>query len=270
MRALRSLLHPRRLLKRRWVRAFGDYETQIKLEVVPRPHYGYCLFHAARLAVKLGIRRISALEFGVAGGNGLLNLEHHARKISRLMPIEIEIYGFDTGEGLPKPVDYRDLPYHWKEGFYRMDVAALRAKLTKAKLVLGNVSETLAGFCESNDPAPIGAISFDLDFYSSTKSALRILKSADRYLLPRIYCYFDDTIGSEIELYSDFTGQRLAIGEFNQENETIKLGFPYCLMRDGFGAWRHQIWIAHLFRHPQYDSFVSNSVQQLPLSGADA
>jgi hypothetical protein len=263
---IRSILHPRQLVKRKLVQSFGDYESKLKLGLVPRPHYGYCLYNAARLAVKLGYAKISAVEFGVAGGNGLLNFEYHADLISKLLPIEIEVYGFDTGEGLPKPIDYRDLSYHWKEGFYKMDVKALEAKLKKAKLILGNVSDTVDSFCQTTKPAPIGAISFDLDFYSSTKSALRILQGIHSSLMPRIFCYFDDTIGSDLELYSDFTGQRLAIAEFNSENEDKKLGFPYYLPHSGYtGSWRDQIWVAHLFKHPHYNTFISDRVQQLPL-----
>lgn len=264
--ALRAILHPRTRLKRKWVQSFGDYESKLKLGVISRPNYGYCLYNAAKLAAKLGYEKISAVEFGVAGGNGLLSFEYHAEQVSKLFPVEIEVYGFDTGEGLPKPVDYRDLPYHWKEGFYKMDVEALKAKLRKAKLILGNVSDTLGGFFEENKPAPIGAISFDLDFYSSTKSALAILQGMHEFLMPRIFCYFDDTIGSDLELYSDFTGQRLAINEFNGENERIKLGFPYYLPHSGYtGGWRDQIWVAHLLAHPHYNTFISDQEQQLSL-----
>ena len=96
------------------------------------------------LAKKLGLDRISVLEFGVAGGRGLLNLEYHAREIARELEIEIDIYGFDTGRGLPRPLDYRDLPYHWKEGFFAMNVEELQTRLTKAKLVLGEIEKTVS------------------------------------------------------------------------------------------------------------------------------
>src|SRR5215470_500045 len=54
-----------------------DYET------IERPYYGHCLLHAAILARKLGHQRISAVEFGVAGGNGLVVLERHAEAVQR-------------------------------------------------------------------------------------------------------------------------------------------------------------------------------------------
>jgi hypothetical protein len=262
------LLHPRRVLTQKMIQGFGDYETKLRAGVIDRPNYGFCLYNAAKLAKRLGYTKISVIEFGVAGGNGLLSFEYHAAQVCKLIQIEIEIYGFDRAEGLPKPVDYRDLPYHWREGFYKMDVKALESRLTKSKLILGDISHTLNSFFENYNPAPIGAISFDLDFYSSTKSALAVLNANHKHLLPRIFCYFDDTIGSDISLYNDFTGQRLAINEFNQENENIKLGFPYDLTNtEGENYWwKNQIWIAHLFDHPHYNTFVSDTEQQLPLN----
>ena len=87
------------------------------------------MYQGARLAKLLGIPRISVLEFGVAGGNGLVVIEQHARWIQRELGVGLEIYGFDTGEGLPEPVDYRDLPYGWKAGFFKMDRAVLDRRL---------------------------------------------------------------------------------------------------------------------------------------------
>ena len=151
-----------------------DYPKLIKNGAIARPNYAYIIFRAADLARRLGLSRISILEFGVAGGRGLLNMEMHAERVAALTGISVDVYGFDTGEGLPPPVDYRDLPYIWQEAHFKMDQAALKAQLRKAKLVLGNVSDTVTSFAASFDPAPIGAISFDLDYYSSTVDAFRI------------------------------------------------------------------------------------------------
>jgi len=207
------------------------------------------------------------LEFGVAGGNGLVALENHAVEIARMVSVEIDVYGFDTGEGLPEPVDYRDLPYHWKGGFYKMDITALEARLKKATLVLGDIRDTARIFFERYDPAPIGAISYDFDFYSSTAAALQMLGADEQYYLPRMYTYFDDVTGSERELYNDYTGARLAINEYNRAHEDIKLGIPYHLLsRQIVEAWYHKIWICHFFKHSCYDAFVSDYDQQLQLA----
>jgi hypothetical protein len=238
----------------------------MQIGAVDRPHYGYCVYNAAVLAKELGYQRISVLEFGVAGGNGLVSLEYHAEQTSKLLGIDIDIYGFDTGEGLPEPLDYRDLPYHWKKGFYKMDVPTLEARLKKAKLVLGDIKDTSNDFFEKYDPAPIGAIAHDFDFYSSTVAALKTLEADERFYLPRVFCYFDDTIGSEIELYNDYTGERLAINEFNRSHQDIKLGLSYHLLaRKVVKPLYHQICICHFFKHSRYNDFVSTGTQQLPL-----
>jgi hypothetical protein len=242
----------------------GSYRFRLKIGAVERPHYGYIVYNAARLAKKLNHPRISVLEFGVAGGRGLLNLEYHAREVEAIVAIKIDLYGFDTGEGLPRPVDYRDLPYHWKQGFFKMDVRSLQAQLTTAKLVLGDIADTAQSFFHDHEPAPIGAVIHDFDFYSSTAAALKMFDANEKYFLPRIYCYFDDTVGNETTLYNDYTGERLAINEFNQAHEHKKLALPYHLLaRRAVESWYHQIFIYHDFKHSQYNSFISEENQQL-------
>ncbi|MBD3308027.1 hypothetical protein GF339_16415 [candidate division KSB3 bacterium] len=252
-----------------WIRKYhlGSYKQRLNIGAIERPHYGYCLYNASVLAKKLGYDRISVIEFGVAGGEGLLQLERHAHHIEKLLSLGINIYGFDIGEGLPEPVDYRDLPYHWKKGFYKMDVPTLQDKLKVAKLILGDVKETVETFFEKYAPPPIGAVMFDLDFYSSTTNALKIFEAPDTYFLPRIYCYFDDVVGSkEIELYNDYIGVRLAIHEFNQNHIEKKLGIAYHLLaRQIVEKWYHKIWIYHDFSHRRYNVFISKETQELPL-----
>ncbi len=217
---------------------FGNYDSRLRLGCVDGPHYGYCLYNGAMLAKKLGYSGISVLEFGVAGGRGLLNLEYHAKHIRELLSLTIDIYGFDTGEGLPEPLDYRDLPYLWKKSDYKMDVQKLSGRLKTAKLVLGDVRETAQTFLEKHKPHPIAAIMFDLDFYSSTAAALRMLESDEKYFLPRLFCYFDDVTGNEVSLYNDYTGERLAINEFNQKHTKKKFAqADYLLNRKVVDDW---------------------------------
>lgn len=264
---IRGLLRRDRVRKAIQRHALGSYAFRLSIDAVERPHYAYLVYSAAQLAAKLGLPRISVLEYGVAGGNGLLSLEQHVAEIEKLFPVSIDIYGFDTGKGLPAPKDYRDLPYHWKEGFFRMDEDELKAKLTRAKLVLGDIRDTARTFFETHQPAPIGAIVHDFDFYSSTADGLRMLDADEKYFLPRVFCYFDDTIGDEIALCNDFTGQRLAINEFNLAHEAIKLCTPYHLLRRRPHLWHRQIWVCHFFRHTRYNTFVSFEDQQLKIDG---
>jgi hypothetical protein len=243
------------------------YETRIKYSAIDRPHYGYCVWQAALLAKRLGHNRVSVIEFGVAGGNGLVNLEMHAKEVQRLTGMDIQIFGFDTGGGLPPPADYRDLPHHWKQGFFAMNVDKLRARLTRSTLVIGNIADTLPAFIREHDPAPIGAISMDLDYYSSTRDALELFDMHRSRVLPRAFLYFDDIVGDDISLFCEHTGVLLAINEFNERHDSQKICKTTHLGRTSYSeTWHHQIYIYHDFASEEYCKFVSEEVQQLPLN----
>ena len=242
-----------------------DLKDMLRIE---RRHYGHCMLHAALLARKLGHRRVASIEFGVAGGNGLVAMERHAEAIQAKTGIEVVVYGFDLGHGLPPPQDYRDMPYLFQPGWYTMDIAKLKARLKSARLVLGDVAETAREFTIREKPPPIGFAAFDLDYYSSTAAALKIFESDHRYLLPRIACYFDDIVGDVDWAYNEFTGELLAINEFNAVHPSIKIArvsglrfFKKWLPK----AWHEQIFVAHLFEHADYGKPIIETREELPL-----
>jgi hypothetical protein len=247
------------------------YPQKIRIGSIERPHYGYCMLEAAKLAAKLGHTAMSVIEFGVAGGNGLLAMERHAGFVEQETGIKIEIFGFDMGTGLPPPRDYRDLPYLWQSGYYRMEKAKLEERLQRSKLWLGPVTESVQGFLEtfgSNPPPPVGFISFDLDYYSSTAEAFHVFSRGSISVLPRVICYFDDIAGDCEAAFNIFTGELLAIAEFNAASDDVKIAecrglrfSPGHIPR----LWHEQIYIAHLFRHPDYQRPIHASTQ-LPLS----
>ena len=182
---------------------------------------------------------------------------------------KVVVYGFDTGQGMPQPLDYRDLPYLWQPGYFAMDVAKLKARLKSAKLILGDVAETARDFVVRENPPPsIGFIAFDLDYYSSTVAALKVLDADHRYLLPRVACYFDDMVGDVDWAYNEFTGELLAIKEFNAAHYNIKIapvnGLRFFEHRTS-KQWHEQIFVAHLFEHPDYGKPISD-LTQVPLS----
>jgi len=132
------------------------------------------------------------------------------------------------------------------------------------KLIIGDIKETSKDFFEKYNPAPIGMIAYDFDFYSSTVNAFRMLEVDTKYYLPRVFTYFDDIAGTEIELYNDYTGVRLAINEFNDSHKDIKFGLPYHLLSGKLiESWHHQIRLIHFFQHVNYNKFVSEKNQQL-------
>lgn len=233
----------------------GSYPQRIKLGAVDRPWYGHCIYNAAVLAKKLKYDRISVIEFGVAGGKGLLNLEYHAKETEKATGVGIDIYGFDTAKGLPKPKGYWDLPYCWQEGQFN-DINQIKV-LNRSRLIIGDVKDTVDTFLYEHKPAPIGAMLFDLDYYSSTTNALHLLYFNPYYFLPRLFCYFDNIMGNELILHSKYTGERLAINEFNKSHHDIKFDMAYYLFkRKVIEHWFHKIRICHIFNHKKYDTFI--------------
>jgi hypothetical protein len=218
-----------------------------------RAQYLWGVLVAARTALGLGIPSITAIEFGVAGGNGLLALERAAATATELTGVEIESFGFDTGAGMPPPVDHRDVPWVIQEGWFEMDERLLRSRLTSAELVLGPVAATVPAWIESGHP-PLGFAAFDLDYYSATVDALGVLEASAERLLPRVACYFDDLFGYG---WSDFTGERAAIADFNSSHGRRKIGKVHGLRYELPPAqhplaWHEQMYMAHLFDHPEY------------------
>ena len=225
--------------------------------------YRWGAYSAALLAKTLKYERISLIEFGVAGGNGLVALERAALDAEQRSGVRIDVYGFDTGAGLPKPRDYRDLPNLWREGDYKMDVGKLQARLTRAKLVLGPIAETMPDFIASQ-PAPVGFAAFDVDLYSSTRDAFQLFRADSKTHLPRVVCYFDDISAWS---YSDFTGERAAIADFNRDDPLRKLSPIYNLwILLGAKPWTALMYMFHAFDHPRYcDWDGSNTIPELPL-----
>lgn len=193
-------------------------------------------------------------------------IEQHARWIQHELGVDLEIYGFDSGEGLPEPLDYRDVPYAWKAGFFKMDKPALERRLKVSQLVIGNVRDTGRTFFDQYNPAPIGCVLHDLDFYSSTRDALTVLEASSDRLLPRVFHYFDDIIGSDLVLQNEYVGQRRAIREFNDTHADRKIADCYQFYhRKTRKKWHRQIFVFHDFAHPQYNQFIETDNQQLPL-----
>lgn len=263
----------RRFMDASIARGIKEYPTQIWLSKLPYSFYGYGIYHGADLARRLNIPRISIIEFGVAGGRGLLAMEAHAEKVTRLLGVKIDIFGFDTGTGLVLPKDYRDMPYRFAAGNYSMDIEELRARLKNATLVLGDVKDTTKKFLDTERLPPIGFVSFDMDFYSSTMDALQMFAGLGREgaFLPRMQLYFDDVVGKEISSYNEFVGELAAIRDFNATNEVVKIApNRRFLASRAPRSWHHKMYLMHRFSHPLYDQYIaSDGAESLSLRASD-
>jgi hypothetical protein len=220
-----------------------------------KPQYLYGLYLAVSQASAIECNYITAIEFGVGGGGGLLSLRTHAEFLSQEFGVAIDVIGFDSGSGLPEVSDPRDLPFIWQPGDFPCEVTALEAEVLPTELVLGDVRETVNEYFSTGLAAPIAFISFDLDLYTATAAALSCipdLAPPDR--LPRIICYFDDLIGNDLELIPDFGGEWLAIEEFNRGSHGLRLSKLHGLhlLRSRPAIWNDEMYVLHDVDHPDY------------------
>jgi hypothetical protein len=197
-------------------------EKRALWDVSARPNYLNGVLLAAQQAKRQGVEEIAVVEFGVAGGNGLVALQTEAEAVEKSTSVRIKVFGFDNGPaGLPPFIgDFRDHPDAWQPGDYPMDEGRLRAKLApRTTLILGNVRDTVPAFVKDATP-PLGFISIDVDLYSSTAQALAVLSLPGSKKLHRTFLYFDDV---EMIFCHTFAGELLAIEEFNRLNNQIKI-----------------------------------------------
>lgn len=234
------------------VAVFGSYRAKVDFDLVIRQQYAFPILYAADTAIKYGLKSITLIEFGVAGGAGLLNMCRIAERTRRATGIEFQVFGFDTGKGMPAAVDYRDLPEVFQEGDFPMDFEKLKRSLPGfAHLVIGDIEETIPSFLASlTSDAPVGFVAIDTDYYSSAKKALRVLNGAAELYLPVMPIYLDD-IG--VDGSNPWTGELLAINEYNQESKLRKIALFSLLRSQRIFKniqWIDRMYAAHIHDHP--------------------
>lgn len=226
-----------------FVALFGSFRSKVAFDLVIRQQHAYGILAAADLAKSQGITTVALLEFGVASGAGLLNICQVAKSVTAATGVEFLVFGFDTGKGMPPPRSYKDHPELYQEGDFPMDSAALQARLpANARLMLGDLTTTVPQFLASADPSvPIGFVSIDVDYYSSSVDALRVLAGAPQRYLPRVVIYLDDV---HFDSHNSWCGEQLAVNEFNQAHDFRKIEH-HSFFR-GSRIMKNASWIDHM------------------------
>ena len=229
----------------------GHFQYQERLGLLKPAWTAYGLLMAVRTAKKYGVDSISVAEFGVANGRGLKRMSALADRLSNQSGVEIAVYGFDTGEGLPQIQDYRDHPEEFAGGDFPMqEIDSLRRDLGgRAELIIGDIRE-ISDLTEVIGDKPLGFASVDVDIYSSTKAVLRLVgECPSEALLPTTSLHFDD-VWAGIH-YSRFAGELLAIDEFNQEhqNRGIDVDRHIEYWHGGRKPWHASMYSLHAFDH---------------------
>ena len=73
-----------------------SYTYRLNLSAIDRPHYGHCIYQAAKLARALQYPKVSVIEFGCGCGKGLISAEAHIAEVMKIIPVDIELYRTTT------------------------------------------------------------------------------------------------------------------------------------------------------------------------------
>jgi len=101
------------------------------------------------------------------------------------------------------------------------------------------------------ESAPLGFASIDVDIYTSSKSALKLIAdSKPESLLPTVGLHFDD-VWSEWG-YNRFAGELLSIEEINDEYSLRKIDRDRYVdyWHGGHSPWHDAMYMLHAFDQP--------------------
>jgi hypothetical protein len=89
--------------------------------------------------------------------------------------------------------------------------------------------------------------------YTSAKDALQLFAAQHKYVIPRMPCSFRCIVGKD---FSEFSGEGLAIAEFNASYEMRKIsaikGLVYYVPAQYRWWWTEQMYTLHVFDHVLY------------------
>jgi hypothetical protein len=249
------------------VALFGSFRARVEFDLVVRPQYAFPLLYAADQARALGVEEITAIEFGVANGAGLLNMCRIAQSVTQTTGVRFRIYGFDMGSGMPPAVDYRDHPEDFQHGDFPMSDrrALLDALPPFAELVIGDIKETLPPFLERlSSDAPLGFVSLDVDYYSSAALSMPVFSAEAEKYLPMPLLYLDDIV---IATANPWCGELLAVEEFNAASHLRKAA-PLAMLRARRvfknALWIDQMYGVHILDHKARSPAASRPVVVIP------
>jgi hypothetical protein len=228
-----------------------DIGRMIYGDRVARAPYAFGVWLATLEAQRMGISKLQIFEFGVAQGDGLVNLCGICELFASSTGMQFEIYGFDSDSGMPRLEGYRDHPELWHQGQFKSDHDAIRRKLTpNASLISGNIKDTVGDFCRNklSEQSPVGFVSIDVDLYSSTVPIFDLFKHRPACYLPTTILYFDDI--NDLLTCNKWCGEMLAIREFNEANDLRKMEEMRVRQNHPPAGWHDHIYGLHVLDHP--------------------
>jgi hypothetical protein len=243
---------PRQAIRRASIERHGTFRQKEAHGLISRPNYAYGMLRAADMARFVGKQKATVCEFGVATGNGLMNMVELAAIIHKETGVELRVVGMDSGQGLPIVEGYEDHPEIWSPGDFAMtNRDDLRRRVgDRAELIFGDIADTIDGFVASLDEsAPLAFISVDVDIYTGSKSALRSLTGKPELCTPAVSIYLDDT---QFFFANRWCGELRAIEEFNEQNAMRKIDEDRSLpghRPDAITYWYRSMYVCHILDH---------------------
>jgi hypothetical protein len=244
------------------------FELAALFDAVRYPPYAVGLQTACKYAGLAGKAGFTAIEFGVAGGNGLVELSKYAARLSQCTGLKIKVVGFDAGSGLPTSPDRRDAPWLWNPGDFPSDVDRLRRILPpETELIVGRIQDTLPLLLDRKLELPIGFVSIDVDLYSGAAAICEMMGKAEAsLLLPFVSFYLDDALRF---LTPRSTGELAAISEFNRRQTDRQFDRDDWLTEDrpfGERLWLKRMYSLCCFDHPVMQGHKNRGVARLDLA----
>jgi hypothetical protein len=242
-----------------FVALFGNITKKIDYDLVPRQPYAFGLHKAFELLAaergRIPQSRLVLIEFGVASGAGLLNICKISESLSKHYKIDYLVVGFDTGSGMPPPVDYRDHPEKYLDGdFEPHDTEKLLRSLPpNASIKYGPIAETVGALASSlTERDVIGFVSIDVDYWSSAKDCMKLFDDSRLNFLPRMPMYLDDVNNID---HHPFAGELLAVSEFNIDHEDAKISKMNQLRN--WRVFKNALWLDQMYwyldlKHPYF------------------
>lgn len=244
----------------------GPFRAKVAFDLVARPQYAYGLLKAADFAASYGLDAITAVEFGVASGAGLLNLAGIAPRVTKATGVRVDVVGFDTGTGMPAARDWRDHPDLYQSGDFPMDQQALRRTLPlHAELVVGELSDTVPAFLEEGR-TPLAFAAIDVDYYWSAVDALSVFDGPPEAYSPLGVIYLDDVA---LLRHNQAAGELLAVREWNDRQTRRRIeDSPFLRRQRVFqrAAWLDQMRLFHVMDHPARSSSALGAKVQRHIS----
>ena len=159
-----------------------------------RQQYAFPILYAADAAKQCGYKAVTIIEFGVAGGAGLLNMCRIADARAQPQASSLVFSVSIPEKACRRPSTIAIFQKSFQAGDFPMDVERLKRALPDfAELVIGDIVDTVPEFLDSlSGETPIAFVAVDVDYYSSAKKALRVLTGRPESYLPIVPVYLDD------------------------------------------------------------------------------